>query len=370
MTFRMPDSWEQEQQWKEEEWRQKQEEPKRAADRPKPRKIQTNPVTPPEPPSLQIEPAGSRGGDVGKIQWLVPEFIARGALVLLAAEKGSGKTTLIYRLAEAVQNGELFLDQIPTTKGQVLMIQGDEPPADSEYKFNLMGLKGKGSFDIAYHQHLLDLCELEDQIRSRKYDLIGIDSATSILTANDLEVTDPEFTRNLYRIGKCLSENQVSCIVTTHLNKPIENRIRKNVTSHDISGLATISNACTDLWGLYKVPEIEWPDHFRLRCLGKRYCRADTLWDLEGDLEDFSWSLREVSDGSMPQDQLRIEQKVSNHFSQSPQPLKLEDIAKTVKSNYEVTRRICTQMFAQGMLSRSTKNTSGKGRPSYLYGPP
>ena len=368
MTFRMPDSWEQEQEWREEEWRQKQEEAKRVVDWPKPRKIKTNPVALPEPPSLQIEPAGSRGGDVGKIQWLVPEFIARGALVLLAAEKGSGKTTLIYRLAEAVQNGELFLDQIPTTKGQVLMIQGDEPPADSEYKFRLMGLEGL--FDIAYHQDLLDLNELEVQIRTKKYDLIAIDSATSILTGNDLEVTDPEFTKNLYRIGKCLSENQVSCIVTTHLNKPIENRIRKTVTPHDISGLATISNACTDLWGLYKVPDIEWPDHFRLRCLGKRYCRADTLWDLEGDLEDFSWSLREVSDGSMPQDQLKIEQKVSNHFSQSPQPIKLEDIAKTVKSTYEVTRRICTQMFAQGMLSRSTKNTSGKGRPSYLYGPP
>ncbi len=226
------------------------------------------------------------GGGVGKIQWLVPEFIARGALNLLAAEKGSGKTTLVYRLAEAVQKGERFLGQIPATKGRVLIIPGDEPPADSEYKFRLMGLEDL--FDIAYFRGLLDLNELEPHIRSKKYDLIVIDSATSILTGNDLEVTDTEFTRNLYRIGKCLSENQVSFIVPTHLNKPMENRIRKTVTAHDISGLATISNACTDLWALYKVAEPEWPDHFRLRCLGKRYCRTDTLWDLEGDLEDFS----------------------------------------------------------------------------------
>ncbi len=352
----------------EEEWRQKQEAAKRVVDWPKPRKIKTNPVALPEPPSLQIEPAGTRGGEVGKIQWLVPEFIARGALVLLAAEKGSGKTTLLYRLAEAIHNGELFLGQIPATKGRVLIIQGDEPPADSEYKFNLMGLET--SFDIAYYQDVLDLNELEGQIRTKKYDLIGIDSATSILTANNLEVTDTEFTRNLYRIGKCLSENQVSCIVTTHLNKPIENRIRKTITAHDISGLATISNACTDIWGLYKVAEPDWPDHFRLRCLGKRYCRTDTLWDLEGDLEDFSWSLRKVGDGSMPQERLKIEQKVRNHFSQSPQPLTSNDIAKLIDSSYEVTRRICTQMFAQGMLSRSKENSIGKGRPPYLYGPP
>ena len=41
------------------EWRQKQEEAKRIAERPKPRKIKTNSVALPEPPSLQIEPAGT-----------------------------------------------------------------------------------------------------------------------------------------------------------------------------------------------------------------------------------------------------------------------------------------------------------------------
>ena len=33
MTFRMPDSWEQEQEWREEKWRQNQEEEKRVDDR-------------------------------------------------------------------------------------------------------------------------------------------------------------------------------------------------------------------------------------------------------------------------------------------------------------------------------------------------
>ena len=61
MTFRMPDSWEQEQEWREEKWRQKKE-AKRIAQGPKPRKKQANPVPPPQPQSLQIEPAGSRGG--------------------------------------------------------------------------------------------------------------------------------------------------------------------------------------------------------------------------------------------------------------------------------------------------------------------
>ncbi len=72
----------------------------------------------------------------------------------------------------------------------------------------------------------------------------------------------------------------------------------------------------------------------------------------------------------MPQDRLKIEQKVRNHFSQSPQPLTSNDIAKLIESSYEVTRRICTQMFGEGLLSRSKENSIGKGRPPYLYGPP
>ena len=42
-----------------------------------------------------IEPAGvGGGGDVGKIDWVIRDFLARGSLVLLAAEMGSGKSTL------------------------------------------------------------------------------------------------------------------------------------------------------------------------------------------------------------------------------------------------------------------------------------
>ena len=89
----------------------------------------------------QIEPAVLGGGDVGKIDWVIRDFLARGAFVLLAAEFGSGKSTLIYRAAEAIYKGELFLDQLPTSRGKVLVIQGDEPHTDAVKKFRRMGLE-------------------------------------------------------------------------------------------------------------------------------------------------------------------------------------------------------------------------------------
>ena len=90
----------------------------------------------------QIEPAVLGGVDVGKIDWVIRDFLARGAFVLLAAEMGSGKSTLIYRAAEAIFKGSLFLDQLPTKKGKVLVIQGDEPPADANKKVSSNGIRG------------------------------------------------------------------------------------------------------------------------------------------------------------------------------------------------------------------------------------
>ena len=63
-----------------------------------------------------LEPAVLGGVDVGKIDWVIRDFLARGAFVLLSAEMGSGKSTLIYRAAEAIHKGSFFLDQLPTTK--------------------------------------------------------------------------------------------------------------------------------------------------------------------------------------------------------------------------------------------------------------
>ena len=53
------------------------------------------------PKKYQIKSA--KGGvDVGKMDWDIPDSLVRGSLVLLAAKKGSGVSTLIYRAAESV----------------------------------------------------------------------------------------------------------------------------------------------------------------------------------------------------------------------------------------------------------------------------
>ena len=53
-------------------------------------------------------------------------LIAVSGIVLLAAERGTGKTTLVNRFLEAIQEGLDFLGAFKATKGKCLLIQGDE----------------------------------------------------------------------------------------------------------------------------------------------------------------------------------------------------------------------------------------------------
>ena len=315
-----------------------------------------------------IEPAGvGGGGDVGKIDWVIRDFLARGSLVLLAAEMGSGKSTLIYRAAEAIHEGNLFLDQLPTKKGRVLVIQGDEPPSDAAKKFRRMGLQAQ--FEIVYPEPPFNLLWLEKQIRSKVYSAILIDSITSLFATNELDVTDLGFARKLYRIGKAFAEANVAGLITSHLNKPVDNKIRNRVTKHDIQGVATIGASVSDVWGMWKDPKPGWDEHYNLLCLGKRHCKEGTLWKLQGNEEDFFWSLKEVGDGLKPQEKLSIEAKINNHFSSFPEPLSFADIAAKTGTSYEYARRICTGMYELGLLNRTRVETGEKGRPTYLYGP-
>mgnify|MGYP003316816234 CR=1 FL=1 len=161
-----------------------------------------------------IEPAVLGGVDVGKIDWVIRDFLAKGALVLLGAEMGSGKSTLMYRAAEAIFEGSLFLDQLRTSQGRVLVIQGDESASDARKKFRRMGLEAQ--FEICFTEPPLDLSWLEKQIQSKVYDAIFIDSATSLLATNELDVTDLGFPRKLYRIGKCFAQSNVAGVLTSH----------------------------------------------------------------------------------------------------------------------------------------------------------
>lgn len=310
-----------------------------------------------------LVPKGSMGGNVGKLSWLIEGFVARNSTVLLASEAGSGKTSLLMRAADAVENGTPFLDQVPTTQGRVLFIQGDEPQHDSEAKKRLMDLEG--SCDYLYLYSPLDLEFFEE--KTKQYDLIIIDSATSILAEDGAYHEDAAFTHKLYRIQQSVAVNGCSCIITTHLKKAADGIPRTSLTVEDIAGRASIRNALQDYWGLYRNPTPQWDFHFSLKCFGKRNCHAGDQWELQGDDESYWWGLEDVTDGLAPRQRREFQEKITGWFKKNPAAASLKELSQQLDANQEHIRRVARSMFQHGLLLREKKQGHGAGRPSWLY---
>ncbi len=357
----LPDSKEEELAW------QRKEEAKLIAEEKKLGRTLTPPPRELSNQAKSIQIKTLRGGDlVGKRIWLVDQFVALGAVVLLAAEKGSGKTVLLLRLIEAVCEGGLFMNQLSTKKGKVLLIQCDEPEEDTYSKLRRMGLSGE-ICDVVWLDETLDLKWLQQQIDKGIYSLIILDSATKGLASDNCEVTDTGFTRKLYKIGKMFAKAKVSAIITTHLNQPIDKKERQTITAHDVAGLSTIGNAISDLWGLVRVPQTQ--DQFRLICLGKRNCTINTLWEIEGNQEDYSFDLVKVGvNDVLPTERKRLRDRISDYLKEAACYCHPRTIAMGISpvSEEETVRRYLADMYSEGLVKRKKINVS-IGRPKYEY---
>jgi hypothetical protein len=313
----------------------------------------------------QISKASEVCADVGKINWTIEGFAATG-LVLVAAETGTGKTTLFYRAADAVQEGTLFLDQVPVRTGRVLVVQGDEPKSVAFRKINRMGLKK--NFDLLFADSTLDLDFLIDLIRKTDYQVIIIDSLTTVLASSDCTTLDQSMVDKLYTINRIASDQGVLILMTAHLNKPAKDgngnrKARKHITWADISGLSTIGAAVNDCWGLTRSG-----NSFSLHCLGKRFVEAGIEWVLDRDPEDYWWGLQKVSDGLMPLEAVDAKQRIIQLLDKDQVLLTASDTAKKLGINEEHARRCLFDLYDEGKVERHAKHLPGRGRPSHCYG--
>jgi hypothetical protein len=301
--------------------------------------------------------------DVGKITWRLPGFAATG-LTTIAAEPGTGKTTFLYRAAEAIQEGELFLDALPATRGRVLVVQGDEPETIARRKMARMGLKA--NFDILYAQGAIELDFLLDVVNSSAYTGIIVDSLTTVLATADCNTLDQSMVDKLYTLNKVATAKDVLVLMTAHLNKPAKDgngrrRERTQITWADISGLATLSAAVNDCWGLTKVGDV-----FSLHCLGKRHVEAGTEWILERDAEDFWWGLKSVTDGLLPLEVLDAKQRILA-ILRPDSAMTASDVAAMLDLNVEYTRRCLWDLYDDKKLDRVPSPHTGRGRPCIRY---
>ena len=297
-------------------------------------------------------------------EWIISSFGARGACVLLAGDKGEGKTSFLYQLGYAVSRGEDFLNEIETIKSKVLMWQADESEENCLNKCHLMGIAEGVDYIFAEDGWVkLDIPKLRDYVKLNGYEVVLLDSISTLLTNEKYSFKDPEFASALYELNKLASELKILIVINSHLTKAE----REGVSINDILGSGQISSAVSDIWSIYKSKKQEFGDHYVLRCLGKRNCEKDDEWNIQGNKEDLSFTFKNAGKYKLsPSSKKDLSHRIIAHFSEFKKELSINEISEKLKSNTEHTRRVCTELFCQNKLGRKKRSSQG-GRPYYLY---
>ena len=301
--------------------------------------------------------------------WIVSEFGAAGALVILAAEKGTGKSSLCYAMAAAISDGSKFLNQCETVESKVLIWQADESEGDMFNKLAIMDLQASFDFvtnaDIGWHRFDLDL--LRNKIRKHCYSVVFIDSITTIFSQEGTRINDTEYAYQIYDLRQLADEENCLIVCTDHLRKPETQR--QQVDMNDIIGAGQKTAAVSDVWALWKPKEPQFDEHYVLKCLGKRNCKQGTVWNLQGNEEDYSWALHSVGDESLlPTIRIDYKQQILKLIYESNEWFTGKDLADVLGCNERHARNLAKELFIETEIDRK-RLPSGGGRCRYVYGP-
>ena len=297
-------------------------------------------------------------------EWVVDLFGAKGSCVLLAADKGSGKTTFIYRMAEALEYQKMFMGELKTKKSNVFVWQADESRNNALDKFKLMDLQ-KENISFLFNDdeggNELNIDELRILVKSQDIDVVFIDSITGLIMGNGISIKDSEFCIPLYKLNNLASELKILIVITAHLRK----EERTEVNMNDILGAGTQPGAVSDVWSMWTDEKDD--EIFYLKCLGKRNCEKGTKWKLQGNKEDYSFDLIDADCGDLlPTERNELSHKFLKFLTKETKEYTYKELAAEFKCNFEHARRICIKLFTEGKIER-TKIVEKVGRPFFKY---
>ena len=303
--------------------------------------------------------------------WIVDQFIPRGRLILLAGASGSGKSSLLYGLAEAVSNGSDFMGQLTTKKGKVCFIQSDESPENAADKLKVMGINSEFHLITDWSSFNEDkLTALQEQ---EHYDLIVLDSLTTLLGAGRPDgpsMNDAEFGFDLYPLNQWASKNRVVVVLSAHLRKQSKDSTTNAITLDSVFGAASQGWAASEVWGLWRLDQ-QQPDQniqMRLQCVKGRTCADGTAWNVEGSDEDYSFLLTGVANEAdvTPKQRRQFAEQVLTLVAGSDREWTVEDIQRELSCAERHAYRVLKGLFVEDKIARRTLSSTG-GRPKYVY---
>ena len=313
---------------------------------------------------------------------VVDRFLMAGAVSIVAAEGGCGKTSLLYAISEAISNGSPLFGQLPTIKGHVVIIEADESWRNSAEKWTRMDYSPNK--DNVYTQWAWDpskLLELEQTIQKHNSVAVLMDSFATLFSGGGESMNDSEIGLYLYTLNQMAARTGTAILVTHHLKKGASRDNRGNlrpITLADLFGSSYIVNGASDVWALWRTDDDG--QHFQLRYLKDRSMLVERNFDyqLTGSDESLRFNLH---GGSLHELEHRktVREKLLSILRHSPHQwftierlgVELKEASKFSASYSErAVRREMSQLYVEAAVTgvdRRRINDGKPGRPKFEY---
>lgn len=186
------------------------------------------------------------------LDWLIPELLPRGELVVLGGAPKCGKTLMAIDAAFAIATGEDFFLGLKCQRGKVLVISNDETVRSTKAKLSRRGFRlGDGKHLMVVSEWKIDqLYELEKTMEEFKPDLVIVDSLKSISTNSKISENSAEFANIIYNFKTVLNQFNCAGILIHHTNK---NKEAMGVAK--LRGSSSIVAATWGAWILDQIPK-------------------------------------------------------------------------------------------------------------------
>ena len=214
---------------------------------------------------------------------VVDRFMMSGAVSILAAEGGCGKTALMYAAAEAISTGQPLFGELQTLQGHVLVVEADENWRNAARKWNRMDFNPNSrNISFLWAWDPSKMLELEQSIVTNKSAAVLMDSFATLFGGGGESMNDAEMGLYLYELNQMAARTGAAIMVTHHLKKGASKDGKGNskpIVLGDLFGSSYIVNGASDVWGLWRTDDDG--QYFRLRYLKDRSMLVERNFDFE-----------------------------------------------------------------------------------------
>lgn len=313
--------------------------------------------------------------NAAEIKPAIDNLLALGAVTMVAADGGVGKSVLIYRVAEAVASGGKFGGTLQAIQGNVLVIQKDESAANAKQKLRLMDMRvPKGSVRFQFNFSAAMYPELRKWIREHQARVVVMDSFGSLF-GGTVGMGEAEVGLHLYRLNQIASEENVAILLTHHLRKQDKSRVgaRREVSLGDLFGSSYIVNGASDVWAVVRDAESKEPK-FVLTVLKPRtgITQGGDRFELLGSNEDLSLTITThngEADGTEKLKGLRLKVVECLKGRSRETALDLTEISGAINAHRGSVERVVKVLFGEGShgVRREGEQRVGSKKPTYVY---